>query len=279
MNPYYESPERDFILYKGDVCGVLSSLDSIAADMIFADPPYFLSNGGYSVQAGRCVSVNKGVWDVSRGRNEDWNFTHDWLRKCREHLAEDGTIWVCGTFHNIFTVANILSELNFRILNAVTWQKTNPPPNLSCRFFTHSTELLIWARKNRRVPHFYNYDLMHAIAGNRQMTDVWRMPAIAPWEKSCGKHPTQKPLSLVVRTILASTRKGDCVLDPFTGSSTTGIAANLCGRRFIGIDREDDYLRISCVRRDLLQTKASDWRKRIPDLTGANLTVYSKNRS
>lgn len=267
MRPTYESPERDFSLYRGDVCKTLAALDSVRADMIFADPPYFLSNGGFSVQAGRCVSVNKGAWDVSHGRAEDWRFTHDWLQKCRERLTEAGTIWVCGTFHNIFTVANVLSELDFRILNAITWQKTNPPPNLSCRFFTHSTELIIWARKTKKVPHCYNYDLMHTLAGNRQMTDVWRMPAIAPWEKTCGKHPTQKPLALVVRAILASTKEGGLVLDPFTGSSTTGIAANLCGRRFIGIDRERDYLRISRARRELLPTMATNWCRRIPDLS------------
>lgn len=266
MKPYYESSERDFRLYEGDVCEALSALGTVKADMIFADPPYFLSNGGFTVRAGRCVSVNKGAWDASRGRTEDWNFTYDWLKKCRERLTDAGTIWVCGTFHNIFTVANVLAELDFRILNAITWQKTNPPPNLSCRLFTHSTELIVWARKNRKVPHRYNYDLMRTLAGNRQMTDVWRMPAIAPWEKTCGKHPTQKPLALVVRAILASTAEGELVLDPFTGSSTTGIAANLCGRRFIGIDRERDYLRISRARRELLPTMASNWRKRIPDL-------------
>ena len=159
-------------------------------------------------------------------------------------MTESATIWVYGTFHNIFTVADVLSELNFKMLNAVTWQKTNPPPNLSCRYFTHSTEVLVWARKERRIPHYYNYDLMHKIADNRQMTDVWRMPAIAPWEKTCGKHPTQKPLALVVRAILASTKEHDRILDPFAGSGTTGIAARLTNRSFTGIDIEAKYLSV-----------------------------------
>lgn len=158
------------------------------------------------------------------------------------------------------------SELDFRILNAVTWQKTNPPPNLSCRFFTHSTEVLIWARKQKKVPHYYNYDLMHKLAGDRQMTDVWRMPAIAPWEKTCGKHPTQKPLALVVRAILACTKKEAKILDPFTGSSTTGIAANLIGRNFVGIDNNEEFLQISVERRKLLPQMKAVWGDKIPDL-------------
>ena len=147
--------------------------------------------------------------------------------------------------HNIFSVGQILEELDFRILNIITWEKTNPPPNLSCRFFTHSTEQIIWARKNKKVPHYFNYDLMKELNENKQMKDVWRLPAIAPWEKSCKKHPTQKPLSVLTRLILASTKQNSWILDPFTGSSTTGIAANLLNRRFLGVDQEKEYLEIS----------------------------------
>lgn len=263
--PYFTADSGDFILYNGDCRAIIPKLGK-RFDMIFADPPYFLSNGGISINAGRIVCVDKGEWDVSQGMLKDGEFNRAWLGACRECLAEDGTIWVCGTFHNIFSVANALTELGYRILNAVTWQKTNPPPNLSCRFFTHSTEIVVWARKSKKVPHRYNYDLMRQIAGNRQMTDVWRMPAIAPWEKSCGKHPTQKPLALVVRAILACTKRGDCILDPFAGSGTAGIAANLLGRDFTGIDSERTYLDIAIARRRQLRGKAGEWRARIPDL-------------
>ena len=265
MTPFFTSDGNDFVLYKGDCREVVPTLGG-SFDMIFADPPYFLSNGGMSVHAGRAVSVNKGTWDKSNGYAEDSAFNYEWLKICREKLTDAGTIWVCGTFHNIFSVANALTELDYRILNAITWQKTNPPPNLSCRFFTHSTEVVLWARKTKRVPHYFNYDLMRRLAGNRQMTDVWRMPAIAPWEKTCGKHPTQKPSALVVRAILASTKKNARVLDPFCGSGTTGIAANLVGRHFVGIDSERSYLDIAAKRRLWLERAFSEWRAKIPDL-------------
>lgn len=265
IEPYYASQTDDFTLCKGDCLEVVPQLDK-KFDMVFADPPYFLSNDGFSVQAGKPVSVNKGAWDKSRGLAADTEFNYEWLKACREKMAESGTIWICGTFHNIFSVATVLSELNFRILNAVTWQKTNPPPNLSCRFFTHSTELIIWARKQKKVAHYFNYDLMHKLAGDRQMTDVWRMPAIAPWEKTCGKHPAQKPLSLVVRAILAATREGDLVLDPFAGSSTTGIAANLTHRNFVGIEREQAFLDMSVRRRKEFDAHRDEWTGKIADL-------------
>lgn len=164
-------------------------------------------------------------------------------------MNEDATIWISGTMHNIFSIGQILKELNFKILNVITWQKTNPPPNFSCRYFTHSTEQIIWARKYPKVPHYFNYKLMKEINENKQMRDVWPLPAIAKWEKSCGKHPTQKPLSLLTRIILASTEKDSVVFDPFSGSSTTGIAANLLGREFIGIDVEEEFLKISKKRK------------------------------
>ena len=266
VSQYRPSADRDFVLYHGDVLETLAELRHLRFDMVFADPPYFLSNGGISVHAGRKVSVNKGVWDKSRGRDSDRNFTVEWLKACRDVMSDSATIWVCGTYHNIFIVADVLAELDFKMLNAVTWQKANPPPNLSCRYFTHSTEILLWARKERRVPHFYNYDLMHMLAGGRQMTDVWRMPAIAPWEKTCGKHPTQKPLALAVRAILASTQDRASILDPFAGSGTTGIAARLVGRRFVGIDSEDKYLAVAAQRHALLPMMRHEWVSKIPDL-------------
>ena len=214
-------------------------------DMVFADPPYFLSNNGLSIQSGEIVSVNKGKWDKSEGFDFINDFNRNWLKLVREKLKDNGTIWISGTYHNIFSIGQILQELNFKILNVITWEKNNPPPNFSCRYFTHSSELIIWARKEEKVPHYYNYELMKSLNDGKQMKDVWKLPAIARWEKSCGKHPTQKPLSVLTRIILASTKPNAWILDPFTGSSTTGIAANLINRRFLGIDQETEFLELS----------------------------------
>ena len=248
IETYYRSDDRHFNLLQGNCIELLSQFD-FKFNTIFADPPYFLSNGGISCQSGEVVSVNKGDWDKSHGPDEDNLFNRKWLKVCRDKLADNGTIWVSGTYHNIFSVANCLAELGFKILNVITWAKTNPPPNISCRYFTHSSEFVIWARKSPKSPHYFNYQLMKEMNDNKQMTDVWHLPAIAPWEKTCTKHPTQKPLGLLTRIILASTRPNDWVLDPFAGSSTTGIAANLFGRRYLGIEQEHQFLEISKARR------------------------------
>lgn len=247
--PFYKSSDRNFTLLKGDCIELLNSFE-FKFDMIFADPPYHLSNDGISVQSGKMVCVNKGVWDRSQGIDADFSFDKKWLSACRYKLKEGGTIWVSGTYHNIFSIARCLTELGFKILNCITWVKTNPPPNLSCRYFTHSAEYILWARKDAKTPHYYNYSLMKEINGGTQMRDVWNLPSVAKWEKSCGKHPTQKPLCVLSRIIQASTEKGDWILDPFTGSSTTGIAANLLGRRFLGIDQEEEFLHISKARKE-----------------------------
>jgi site-specific DNA-methyltransferase (adenine-specific) len=258
------SNNHDFTLVQGDCTELLSQFD-FKFNMIFADPPYFLSNGGISVQSGRQVSVNKGDWDKSQGFDKNNEFNRNWLSLCREKLSDDGTIWVSGTYHNIFSIAQAMTELGYKILNCITWQKTNPPPNLACRCFTHSTEFILWARKSEKSKHYFNYGLMKAINGGTQMRDVWTLPAIAKWEKSCGKHPTQKPLPLLARIILASTKENDWILDPFTGSSTTGIAANLLGRRFLGLDREAGFLEMSKMRREEIENIAvfADYRHRI----------------
>lgn len=240
IESFYKSDNRDFTIVHGDCFDVLPQFD-FKFDMIFADPPYFLSNGGISYQAGKVVCVDKGEWDKGGSPEFIMEFNRKWLSLCREKLKDNGTIWISGTHHNIFSIANVLTELGYKILNVITWAKTNPPPNISCRFFTYSTEFIIWARKCPKVPHKYNYELMKAINDGKQMTDVWRLPAIGRWEKSCGKHPTQKPLALLTRIILASTDEHDWILDPFAGSSTTGIAANLCGRRYLGIEKESDF--------------------------------------
>ena len=262
IKPYYKSPDRAFTLLHGDCFKLLREFD-FKFNCIFADPPYFLSNGGISIQSGKVVCVDKGEWDKGKNQQDMMEFNMEWLSLCRDKLKDNGTIWISGTYHNIFSVANCLSELGYKILNVVTWAKTNPPPNISCRYFTYSTEFIIWARKSEKKPHYYNYDLMKQINGDKQMTDVWHLPAIGRWEKSCGKHPTQKPLALLARIIMASTQPGEWVLDPFCGSSTTGIAANLLGRRYLGIDQEEKYIESSKNRREELE----------------NLQTYHKYRS
>lgn len=273
IKPYYKSSNRDFTLLNGDCFQLLKEFD-FKFSCIFADPPYFLSNDGISVQSGKIVSVNKGEWDKGKSHQEMMDFNMEWLGLCREKLKDNGTIWISGTYHNIFSVANCLTELGYKILNVVTWAKTNPPPNISCRYFTYSTEFLIWARKSEKKPHYFNYDLMKRINGEKQMTDVWHLPAIAPWEKSCGKHPTQKPLALLVRIIMASTQQGEWVLDPFCGSSTTGIAANLLGRRFLGIDQELNFVMMSKNRREELENTNifNKYRSKIKDIQAMDNT-------
>lgn len=261
----------DFTLLHGDCIRLMREFD-FKFDMIFADPPYFLSNGGISVQSGKVVCVDKGEWDKGGSPEHIDLFNEEWIAECREHLTENGTIWISGTYHNIFSVANKLTQLGFKILNVITWAKTNPPPNISCRYFTYSTEFIIWARKCPKKPHYFNYDLMKLLNENKQMTDVWRLPAIARWEKSQGKHPTQKPLALLVRIILASTRHGAWILDPFSGSGTTGIAASLTGRRYLGIEREKEYLDLSIRRRVELENGSivKSYRKKIRDIVIAD---------
>lgn len=266
LQSYYKSSNRDFTLLSGDCTKLMPQFD-FKFDMVFADPPYFLSNGGISVQSGQVVCVDKGDWDKARTNEEVDDFNKLWISQCRDKMKDNATIWISGTYHNIFSVANALTNLGFRILNVITWAKTNPPPNISCRFFTYSTEFIIWARKNPKVPHYYNYDLMRRINEGKQMTDVWRLPAIAKWEKSQGKHPTQKPLALLTRIILASTKQNAWILDPFSGSGTTGIAANLAGRRYLGIEAECGYLDMSKHRREELDflDKAESYRQKIAD--------------
>lgn len=271
IKSYYKSPNRDFTLLQGECIRLMREFD-FKFDMIFADPPYFLSNGGISVQSGKVVCVDKGEWDKGGTPEHIDLFNEEWIAECREHLTENGTIWISGTYHNIFSVANKLTQLGFKILNVITWAKTNPPPNISCRYFTYSTEFIIWARKCPKKPHYFNYDLMKLLNENKQMTDVWRLPAISRWEKSQGKHPTQKPLALLVRIILASTRHGAWILDPFSGSGTTGIAASLTGRRYLGIEREKEYLDLSIRRRVELENGSivRSYRKKIRDIVIAD---------
>lgn len=248
IRSYYKSPNNDFTLIQGDCVDTLSKF-KFGFDMIFADPPYFLSGGGISYQSGQIVCVNKGEWDKPTTPEAMNDFNLRWLTACRDHMKDNATIWISGTHHNIFSVQQQLMKLGFKILNVITWAKTNPPPNISCRYFTYSTEFIIWARKSSKVAHYFNYRLMKELNGHKQMTDVWQLPAIGKWEKSCGKHPTQKPLGVLARLIQASTKPGAWILDPFSGSATTGIAANLLDRRYLGLEIEDDFLAMSKARR------------------------------
>ncbi len=233
----------------------LEILDALAArhpdgifDMIFADPPYFLSNGGITCHAGRMVKVDKGDWDKSRGAELNHEFNTEWLRRCQKVLRPNGTIWITGTSHVIFSVGYALQQLGFKILNDIAWEKPNPPPNLSCRYFTHSTETVLWAARSEKSKHCFNYPLMRQIAGGKQMKNVWRMAAPRTEEKKFGKHPTQKPVALVERCILASTREGDLIMDPFHGGGTTAVAALRTRRRCLGVDLDDVNVKLA-VRR------------------------------
>ena len=238
---YYQSTDKNFSLYKGDSLQILSQISN-QFDMIFADPPYFLSNGGKKIQGRRMVSVNKGEWDKKKSSDDIDKFNQEWINQCKPLLKDNGTIWVCGTYHNIFSVEKCLRNAGFRIINIITWQKSDPTPTWGNLHFNFSSEYIIWAKKTPVANHYFNYELMKQLNGGKLMPDVWKLPTVGLWEKTCGKHPTQKPLQLLYRIILASTKVGDIILDPFAGSSTTGIAANLLGRKFIGIEQDEDFL-------------------------------------
>lgn len=248
MNEYKVSDNRDFILLHGDSMEQIRNVNQ-QVDMIFADPPYFLSQGVTKRINGTWKSFEKGEWDRVRSLDEINAFNLKWLASYREKLKDNGTIWVCGTYHNIFSVASCMTELGFKILNIIVWQKSDAKPTLSQNYFNFTTEYIVWARKCERVPHYFNCDLMEQINGGARMPDVWRIPFVASWEMKCGQHPTQKPLRLLYRIILASTHEGDTILDPFAGSCTTGIAANLLGRKFIGIDQNKEFLDLGIRRK------------------------------
>lgn len=228
-------------------------------DMIFADPPYFLSNGGITCQAGKMVKVDKGSWDKSKGPEMNHEFNIAWISRCQKLLKTNGTLWVSGTHHAIHSVGYAMQQLGMKLLNGITWEKPNPPPNLSCRYFTHATETIIWAAKNEKSKHYFDYEKMKKINHGKQMKSVWTMAAPNKSEKVLGKHPTQKPIALLNRIILASTCKNDMILDPFAGSSTTGVAAIELGRKFVGCELEDDFLVLSEKRlRTALSSRASN---------------------
>jgi len=247
--PYFVSNLQDFVLYHGDALELLPKTCEASADLIFADPPYFLSNGGVTCQSGKMVSVNKGGWDRLESVEAMHQFNRAWLKTCQSALQANGAIWVSGTRHVIFSVGFAMQEIGFKLLNEITWEKPNPPPNLSCRYFTHSTETVLWAARDSKSKHKFNYQLMRSHNADRQMKSVWRFTSPTGAEKQFGRsHPTQKPLALLERIILASSDTDDLVVDPFVGSGTTGIAATRHGRRFIGIDTEAEFLDLAIKR-------------------------------
>lgn len=241
---FWQNSNTHLIL--GDSFEVLKKIKSQSVDMIFADPPYFLSGDGITLKSGKMASVKKAVWDEKKDIHDIHLFNKKWLRFCRRILKDDGTIWISGSMHNIYSVGMGLQELKYKLINNITWQKRNPPPNISRRAFTHSTETVIWAKKDdKKSKHLFNYELMKEINLNKQMKDVWTTNIVSPSQKIHGKHPTQKPLELLERIVLASTKEGSIILDPFNGSGTTGVASVRNNRYYIGIDNNKDYLEIS----------------------------------
>jgi site-specific DNA-methyltransferase (adenine-specific) len=259
LNKYKYFHDDDFILILGDSLELLKNINKDSIDMIFADPPYFLSNDGITCVSGKMVSVNKGKWDRSNGVEENFKFNLEWLGECRRILKKDGTIWVSGTSHIIYSIGYAMQLLGYKILNDIIWYKRNAPPNLSCRYFTHSTEIILWAAKSDKSKHYFDYKKMKELNKNKQMRNIWDIEDAGPenlWEisapgkkeKEFGKHPTQKPEELLKRIVLASTKEGDIILDPFNGSGTTGIIASRLNRRYIGIDNEKEYLDLTIKR-------------------------------
>lgn len=245
--PYYISD--NVVLINKDSLKTVKVFEEKSIDMIFADPPYFLSGDGITCQSGKIVSVNKGNWDEKISVKEKHKFNKNWIRECKRVLKDEGSIWISGTMHNIYSVGLALEEEGFKIINNITWRKLNPPPNMSCRTFTHSTETILWAKKDiKNAKHTFNYSVMKEMNEGKQMKDVWETSLVKPSEKKYGKHPTQKPKSLLEKIILASTNENDVILDPFSGSGTTGVVAKLLNRQYIGIEKETEYIDLSIKR-------------------------------
>lgn len=233
-------------LFLGDSFVLLQEMEPKKVDLIIADPPYFLSSGGFTNSGGRMVSVDKGDWDKSLSVEDKHNFNRKWIRLCKEVMNDNATIWISGTLHNIYSIGLALEEEGFKILNNITWEKSNPPPNLGCRNFTHSTETIIWAKKNlKTAKHTFNYKKMKEINGDKQMKDVWTGTLTPKSEKKFGKHPTQKPLYLIERIIESSSNENDIILDPFLGSGTTAVACKKLMRKYIGFEIDEEYLSVA----------------------------------
>jgi site-specific DNA-methyltransferase (adenine-specific) len=233
-------------IYNSDCFEKLKDIESESVDCIINDPPYFLSNSGITCKSGKMVSVNKGEWDKSNGYNETYEFNYKWISESYRILKDGGTLWVSGTYHNIYIIGSIIQSINdFKILNNITWIKKSPPPNLSCRFFTHSTETILWVRKGLKSKHTFNYVEMKKQNDNKQMKDVWLIGRPKKIEQEFGKHPTQKPLELFDRLILSSTNENDIVLDMFMGSGSSMVSCKKNKRRGIGIEIDKNFFNLS----------------------------------
>jgi site-specific DNA-methyltransferase (adenine-specific) len=248
LDPFFDDPRHHIELFHGDCLQILAAMPPDCVDLIFADPPYFLSNGGITCHAGKMVSVNKGAWDRSQGPAQNHEFNTAWLQAAQRVLKPNGSIWVSGTAHVIHSVGFAMQQLGFKLLNDISWVKPNPPPNLSCRYFTHATETIIWAAKNPKSRHTFNYKLMKDANAGKQMKSVWTIPPPETWEKKFGKHPTQKPLALLDRILRASSNEGDLVLDPFMGSGTTLVAALRLRRFTIGVEFDASFAGLAISR-------------------------------
>ncbi len=246
--PAFDDPKHHLRLYQGDCLDILAAIPASSVDLVFADPPYFLSNGGITCHAGKMVSVHKGDWDKSRGPESNHEFNRAWLAACQRILKPNGSIWVSGTAHVIHSVGFAMQQLGFKLLNDISWVKPNPPPNLSCRYFTHATETIIWAAKDKKSRHTFHYKLMKETNRGKQMKSVWEIRPPESWEKRFGKHPTQKPVALLERILLASTNEGDLVLDPFAGSGTTLLTAFRLRRHALGCELSAEFLSLSIRR-------------------------------
>src|SRR6202790_4263027 len=243
--PAFDDPKHHLRIFQGDCLDILAAIPESSVDLIFADPPYFLSNGGITCHAGKMVSVHKGDWDKSKGPDANHKFNSDWLAACQRVLKPNGSIWVSGTAHVIHSVGFAMQQLGFKLLNDISWVKPNPPSNLSCRYFTHATETLIWAAKNAKSRHTFNYKLMKEINRGKQMKSVWEIKPPETWEKRFGKHPTQKPVALLERILLASSNEGDLVLAPFLGGGTTLLTAFRLRRRAIGCELSAEFVSLA----------------------------------
>lgn len=268
LAPAWEGPFSHLWLYRANCLEFMKAIGAEYPqgifDMIFVDPPNDLANSGFTCRAGKqFMNVAKNITKNEGEHSIDFAQLHEnnlnWIKLCRDLLTPDGTLWISGTHHIIFSIGFALQSLGMRILNNITWEKTNPPPNLSCRYFTHSTETLIWAAKSDSSKHVFNDKRMRRDNNGKQMKSVWRITSAAKGEKKYGKNPTQKPVSLLERIIKASTADGSIIFDPFTGSSTTGMAALHERRYFIGCDIDKKYIDISLERLDREESPLVDF--------------------
>ena len=243
----------------GDCITELRRVPSRSIDMVFADPPYNLQlSGGLTRPDQSRVDGVNAAWDRFESFEAYDRFTKAWLSECRRVLKRDGTIWVIGSYHNIFRVGAIMQDLGFWLLNDVIWLKSNPMPNFRGRRFTNAHETLIWAAREKASRYTFNYEALKALNDDKQMRSDWLLPICTGQErlrdeKGAKLHPTQKPEALLYRVLLASTRPGDVVLDPFFGTGTTGAVARKLGRRFIGIERDERYAREAQRRIDAIR--------------------------